>query len=143
MLQRLQSIFMFLVSVAGFLSLIFPFVVSDNDVSVEELKDGSYTAADNYILYGILTLVTFLAFLNIFLFKIRKVQLLINKLSIVFMLALLVVLAFPFFPFMKENVNVKPQLTLAFPLVMIILLFVANKFIKKDEKLVKSMDSLR
>ena len=132
-----------MVTILGVMKLSFP-LVKTNEVSNNSiLKDSIYEAADNYILFGMIALVALVAFVNIFLFKVRKVQLFINKILVLVALGSLGFIGYHLLGFFNENINLRFQPALFFILVMIFGLILANGRIKKDEKLVKSMDSLR
>ena len=143
MIQRLQSIYLFIVTILGVMKLSFP-LVKTNEVSNNSiLKDSIYEAADNFILFGMIALIAIVAFVNIFLFKARKVQIFINKILVLVAFGSLGFIGYHLFGFFNENINLKLQPALFFLLVMIFGLALANGRIRKDEKLVKSMDSLR
>lgn len=143
MIQRIQSIYLLIVTVLSVLMLSFPFVKTKEVSNDAILKDGLYQAADNYILFGLVAFIALFAFVNIFLFKVRKVQLTINKVLIVIALGALGLLVYPLVSFFTQNINLNFKPALFFIIGVVFGLILANTRIKKDDKLVKSMDSLR
>ncbi len=144
MIQRIQTIFLLLAAGAFGALIPLPFATSAQDTQGIFL-DGSYSIIDNLFL-EILTLAGIvLALVCIFLFKKRKMQLRLGYLLIVIGILLMVV-AFLYFtnqaPAISESV-IQEGLGLLMPIVAIVFVVLANYFIRKDEKLVKSMDRLR
>jgi hypothetical protein len=100
-------------------------------------KEGEVFFTHNYIYAHITILVSsFLLLYSIFLFKNRKKQLLFNQIS-----KFLLSVAFFILFFTKEELfPARGMFVFIIPYVLILL---ANKFIKKDEKLVQSADRIR
>ncbi len=145
MIQRIQSVFLLLVS-AGFFSLFgFPFATTDASAS-NALNDQVFEVMDNPILLVLAALGGVLALINIFLFRNRKRQMHIGILLIV--LGILLGIA-AFVLFMQESQELPKQATVHdavgtyIPFVIIAFSVAANYFIRKDEKTVRSMDRLR
>ncbi len=128
MLQRIQTVYLFL----GFLVMFF------------------YTYSAYYeqfpltpmfgITAGILTL---MIFINIFLYKNRKWQIKINNLIIFVLIVLLGLSVYHTGLLSGEKSFSKKDIELLLPAVSIVFLLIANKYIKRDEKLVKSVDRIR
>jgi cell division protein FtsW (lipid II flippase) len=122
-----------------------PFAVSDQP-STQFLSDGDFDVNDHPVLIGLTVTGAFIALITIFLYKRRKVQLKLGYLIIVVAI-LLPVIAFLLFTRSSANaesyLGISDQLGLFIPLIAILFTVLANHFIKKDEKLVKSMDRLR
>ena len=143
MIQRIQSILMLLAS--GFLGLefVFPFA-STNQVGSGYFSDTIFNIFDNNILLGIVVLGAVLCIVSIFLFKNRKLQTSINWLTVLLCIGLLGA------SYLLLSGDQSGSLSDAdigigsfLPVVSLILLLVSNRFINKDENLVKSMDRLR
>ena len=88
-----------------------------------------------------------LAFISIMSFKNRKTQL---KLNMINYLSIIVLIVFVFLNFnnIENGLNLKEEnihygLGMFLPLVSLVCLFMANRAIKSDEKLIKSMDRIR
>jgi hypothetical protein len=90
--------------------------------------------------FGTISTVTLI---SLFLFKNRQTQFVLNRLTIIFNFILL-----GFFVFRTLNLSGEMQISekgigMFLPTISIVLLVLANRAIKKDEDLVKSVDRLR
>lgn len=145
MIQRIQTIFLTLTALVFGSLFKVPFAISDQP-STQFLSDRVFDIKDHPALIGLTILGIILSVISIFLFRKRKVQLKIGYLIIV-MAILLPVIAFLLFTSTSAdadpNVQVNDQIGMFLPLGAILFATLANHFIKKDEKLVKSMDRLR
>lgn len=147
MIQRIQSIFLFLAAAAAFCLFAFPFASSNKAVSDSAiLGDQVYNIQDNIALLALFCLAGGLAFVSIFLFNNRKRQLLVARLAIIaniigFILAL--ILFFNDKAIGSSDATVDDGIGVFLPAVFLVFGLLANHFINKDEKLVKSMDRLR
>ncbi len=145
MIQRIQSIFLFLSAATFGGQFIFPFASSQAKESVF-FADSIYNIQDHVglLVLTILGIVTALG--AIFLFRNRPVQLRITYLSIVLaiILPVLAVLLFLNAGHQLDDANaVNDQFGLYLPILGIVFSGLAARFIKKDDNLVKSMDRLR
>jgi hypothetical protein len=129
MIQRFQSLFL-LFSAISLLIIVFYFpVLKSNDITIYLNKNISYARLSVFFSVG-------LAIFSIFQFKNRNRQLIINQVSKLF-----ISISFIIIIFKRGEHNFAIGLFLfIIPYLMIIL---ANYFIKKDEKLVKSADRIR
>jgi len=132
MLQRIQTVYLFLVAVLATTMYFLPllFVIA---------KPKTY-----YIFpYFTASLVLLTSLITIFLYKNRKLQIKLSIVNIVFLL-LTFVEAF-FINYQKTNYVLLYSFDIGaiLPLISIIFTILAIKFIKKDEKLVKSLYRLR
>lgn len=129
MIQRIQTIFLLLVVLAE-LALLF----TGQDVM---LFGSIYVVAT-------LSLVSFiLAFVSIFSYKKRPRQILLNNINI-FINALLTGLLIYWLLNVSGGISFPEKgIELIFTLVALFCLFMANIYINKDEKLVKSVDRIR
>ncbi len=84
-----------------------------------------------------------LAFVAIFLFKNRKLQFVIGRLTILINLILLGLLIYVSLTLPGEAAVSEKGIGMFVPILAVLLLVLANKAIKKDEDLVKSVDRLR
>ena len=147
MIQRVQTIFLLLGSIFMLSVLFFPFVnLKPEVVGTGVLIDGVYTAREKPILTGLFFLSGILALIGIFLFKNRSLQM---KMAIFSADAgfLGIVLAI-FYLWQDEQVReiigfIRPDIGAFLPLPGFIALLLAFWFIRKDDKLVRSMDRLR
>jgi hypothetical protein len=136
MIQRIQTIYLFIVVlVAAILPFLIPIWTTE---SGEEIF-----AIDKVIVLGAFLLSALLALISIFLFKNRKLQFVMGRLNIILNFFLL-----GFFVYWTLIVPGEMQISekgigMLIPIISIVFLALANKAIKKDEALVKSVDRLR
>lgn len=137
MIQRIQTLYMILVAiVAGGLSFVF------NLYTLE--KGGDVFAKDDLLYVGLFMGSAVLALVTIFLFKNRKLQFVLNRFNILFHLILLGIFVYRMLNLSGEMENISEKgIGVILPLISIVLLVLANRAIKKDEDLVKSVDRLR
>ncbi|HXB92645.1 MAG TPA: DUF4293 domain-containing protein [Puia sp.] len=142
MLQRIQSIWIFLAAVCAALTFKFPFyggntVVGTNGHNYEDL-----TATSSVLILVITVIIIGGSLVNIFNYKDRKKQLWIT-IGLIFLSLLNIVLYYrkttPGHGFIEGNFAIWAVLTLAIPLFLIL----AVRGIMRDQKLVKSVDRLR
>ncbi|MGM0636134.1 MAG: DUF4293 domain-containing protein [Bacteroidota bacterium] len=136
MIQRIQSIYLLLVVILNVLFLSIVPLWVDNSNEQVMLIDIPLAA----LAVGVSGL---LALICIFLFKNRKLQFVINRINI-----LINFLTVGFFVYTALNISGEMQVSekgigVFIPLVSIVFLVLANKAIKKDEDLVKSVDRFR
>ena len=129
MLQRIQTIWI-LLAVLG--ALFLNLTAQDFDILGGNLLTNISTV-----------LLILLGLLNIFSFKYRKRQILLNNISI-FINALLLGLLAYWLLSLSGGINFPEKgIEPLFPLISMISLFIANIYIRKDDRLVKSVDRLR
>ncbi|MGV8915101.1 MAG: DUF4293 family protein [Kaistella sp.] len=129
MLQRIQTVWIFL----AILGAIFLFVTG---------QDFSLFGPVPFISVVCVTLVL-LGFLGILSYKERKRQILLNNISMGINALLLGLLAYWILTLPGGIDFPEKGIEPFFPLLSIICLLIANMFIRKDERLVKSVDRLR
>ena len=145
MIQRIQSLFLLLASGAFFSEFAFPFAHSEVAGS-GFLSDQEFTVQDHPVLLSLAILGGIIALAAIFQFNNRSRQMILSRLSIVFgiLLPLVAFLLVYMEPDKQGDLAVyNDGIGLYLPLVAIICSILAIRFIKKDDKLVKSMDRLR
>ena len=136
MIQRIQTLYLLIIVVL-------------NAVLIQWTSLWNIEAGDQYFFdHNLWTAVAFyavatLAVISIFLFKKRQNQFVINRLNIILNLFLL-----GFFVYRSLNLSGETQVSekgigMLIPVFSIVLLVLANRAIKKDEDLVKSVDRLR
>ena len=129
MLQRIQSVFLFISSVITPIMIFF--------VPIFELESKEMFASDFLWAKVFLLISTLLSLISITLYKNRKKQILLCSFSRTQITIALILLLFMY----KKQMNVKIELLLfAIPYLLLIL---SSYFIKKDDKLVKSSDRIR
>ena len=136
MIQRIQTIYMLLVAaIAGGLTFVF---------GLYTLEDGAAVFAKDEPLYlGLFMASAVLALITIFLFKNRKLQFVLNRLNIILNLILLGIFVYRMLNLSGESELSEKGIGIILPIISIVLLVLANRAIKKDEDLVKSVDRLR
>jgi hypothetical protein len=143
MIQRIQTIYLFLASlVSGGLIFIFNlWNTSKEQIFVLDLFSEKLITLKvipfMFIASSILSLVT------IFLFKNRKLQFVIGRIIILINLFLLGLLIYLSLTLSGETSVSEKGIGMFLPVLAILLIVLANKAIKKDEDLVKSVDRLR
>lgn len=136
MLQRIQTIYLFLATLAS-AGLIFVLELWENGAGE------SVFAEDVLLVFGLFLVSALISFVTIFLFKNRKLQFVLGRLNIILNLILLGL-------FVYWSLNISGEINISekgigmlIPIISIVFLVLANKAIKKDEDLVKSVDRLR
>ncbi len=151
MIQRIQSIFLLLASGSAFSLFLDPmsFFEVDNKeglTSESTLFDGIFNVHDHIIMLVTVVLAGAAALTAIFLFKNRKTQMTVSRLVIVLGVVIAVLAAILFwmdYKLLQAGTEIEAGFGLLSPILTIIFAALANHFINKDEKLVKSMDRLR
>ena len=149
MIQRIQSVYLLIVTILMVVCLCIPVgtIISENKEISEfgnlfnSLPDGTKDYAP-WSLFVILLLVAILAFGTIFLFKKRMLQIRITIFSTILLIGYyLTFIAYIFM--LAENTTFSASWSVCLPLVGIILNWLAIRGIGADEALVKAYDRLR
>lgn len=144
MIQRIQSLYLFISAlISGGLIFAFSFW-TDNESNTIEILDT--LNADSILIktIGISFFVSaFISLYTIFKFKNRQAQFVLGRINILINFYLLGVLLFESLNLSGEMQISEKGIGIFTPIIVIILLVMANKAIKKDEDLVKSVDRLR
>ncbi|CAM3425732.1 DUF4293 domain-containing protein [Flavobacterium chungbukense] len=136
MIQRIQTVYLILAFAAtGILMLFVPLWTTAAGKPFFFMQDQLYT-----ILLG---LTTMLSIISIISFKKRQNQFVLNRLNIILNLILLGLFVYRSLNLSGEAEVSEKGIGMFMPIVAIVLLVLANKAIKKDEDLVKSVDRLR
>ncbi|QNA45642.1 DUF4293 domain-containing protein [Lacibacter sediminis] len=135
MIQRIQTIWLLLAAAASFATLKLSFYSGNKDNNLFEELTGS----SHFLLMILSVAVGLLALITIFLYKNRKLQIRLSLLGIVLQLVALAV----YFQQTKTYVQGSFTLTSVISFVIPIFFILAWLGIRKDEKLIKSMDRLR
>jgi hypothetical protein len=136
MIQRIQTLYLFLVVlVSGLL----PFWIN-----LWSDADGNAIYAKHDIAVSLAFYVSaFLALIAIVFYKKRKNQFILNRLNLLLNLFLLGFFVYRSLNLSGETPVSEKGIGLLIPVISIVLLVLANRAIKKDEDLVKSVDRLR
>jgi hypothetical protein len=151
MIQRIQSLWLFLSAAFIAAAFFFPFAEISTSSTHYLLKYRGIFQQTNkefvvqntaYLLAGSLTLVFILTILTIFLFKNRKLQMkMCLYISLLIIISSVGVLYFA--NFIIPQSNTAYSVASAFPIVSFIFILMARNRIKKDEELVRSTDRIR
>ena len=145
MIQRIQSIFYLLAALSFAGLFMFPFATSEIAIP-EFLSDQIYNVMDHIVLIGLTGLGLLVCIIALFLYNNRVLQMRMGILAII-MGILIPVVAFLLIYTEKtastDTAQIDDGIGLYLPILSIIFAVVANKYVKKDDKLVKSMDRLR
>jgi cell division protein FtsW (lipid II flippase) len=138
MLQRIQTVYLILAFLITGVSLFFiPLWKTADGEAFYFMQDQLYT-----ILLGLSTMLTIVSIIS---FKKRQNQFVMGRLNIILNLILLGLFVYRSLNLSGETANAVSEkgIGMFLPIVAIVLLVLANKAIKKDEDLVKSVDRLR
>jgi len=139
MLQRIQTIYLILAAVVtGILPFAFPLWKIKTGTAISDfyfMMEMSYSA--------LFALSTTLSVVSIISFKKRQNQFVMGRLNIILNLILLGLFVYRLLTLSGETSVSEKGIGMFLPIVAIVFLVLANKAIKKDEDLVKSVDRLR
>ncbi len=138
MIQRTQSIWLFLASVCAFLSIQFPFFYLS---SIVPGISNEFTAKSNLLLVILTSILGALLLFLIFIYKNRKLQLRLTMLALVIS-ALNIYLYFQY-GYISQLVKPGIALSSAFAFLIPIFCILAMMGIRRDIKLIKSLDRIR
>ncbi len=136
MIQRIQTLFLAAVAILSILAAFFIKSLAQNDESsIFELS----IQIDRITFF----IAAIIAAISIFLYKKRINQFIVNRLNIILNLFLLGFFVYRSLNLSGESLLSQKGIWIIVPLISIVLLILANKAIKRDEDLVKSVDRLR
>ena len=143
MIQRVQTIWLLLATIAVFLTLQFSFysgtLISDNNLHLPGNSFHSFIAKDNFILMVLTSALGTALLINIFLFKHRSVQLKICIIGIIVECLILFLYSRELSQYTQGTLDI----WVIFHLVIILALILAARGIYKDNKLIKDSNRLR
>jgi len=144
MIQRIQSIYLLIAAIfSGGLIFVFNLWKYEDGTlffTKEAFESNDILLKSIPILFIISTI---LSLITIFQFKKRQLQFVLGRLNILTNLFLLGLLLYQSLNLSGETKVSEKGIGLVLPIIVIFLLVMANKAIKKDEDLVKSVDRLR
>lgn len=136
MLQRIQTVCLLIAAiVSGGLIFVLHLWVTNKDVIVY--------AKDSLLYLGLFLGSALLSLITIFKYKNRKSQFMLGRLNIILNFILLGFFVYQSLNISGETAVSEKGIGMLLPIVSIVFLALANKAIKKDEDLVKSVDRLR
>lgn len=153
MIQRIQSIFLLLTTILMGATFVIPSLeITSEGLKFSSILFNSLGIFDNSISYHawgaaiFCALSAIVAFLNIFLYKKRKLQIKLGLFTALLIAIYYVTAAFYVSAFLDKitpGYSLNIQLGIIFPVLALIFDLLAVSRIKKDEKLVKSLDRIR
>lgn len=156
MIQRIQTVYLFVAACLMALAAIFPLVdfnLIDAEVVIGRLNAFSWQYGNNdewqniTTIYSLGIAVVVTALLNltiIFMFKKRKLQVKLTHYAFILKIAIIAVLVYFVCIMQGDDVaSTKPQLGSLFVVLSMIFDWLAVKAIRKDEALVRSIDRIR
>lgn len=144
MIQRIQSIYLLIATLlSGGLIFFLNLWVTEQGTeffALDSLSSGNLLLASIFVLFIASAILTFI---TIFQFKKRQLQFVLGRLAILINFILVGILVY-----FTQNLSGETQVSekgigLLIPIFTIVFVVLANKAIKKDEELVKSVDRLR
>ncbi len=136
MLQRIQTIYLFIAALISGVLIFFVSLWSNN-------AGESVFVEDVLIALGLFLSSAALSLISIFLFKNRKLQFVLGRINILINFFLLGVFVYWSLTVPGEMEISEKGIGMFVPVLSIVFIVLANKAIKKDEDLVKSVDRLR
>ncbi len=136
MIQRIQTVYLILAAGAS-AGLIFIFHLWTN------ASEEAIYAKDDLLYFGMFLGSAILSLISIFNYKNRKFQFVLGRLNIILNFILLGIFVYLLLMPPGESHISEKGVGIFIPILSIVLLVLANKAIKKDEDLVKSVDRLR
>ena len=136
MLQRIQTVYLIIAAlIMGGLYLWFPVVQDAAGAIVIQRSEP--------LVFGLIFACMALAIISILNFKKRQLQFVLNRLNIILSFVLLGVFVYRSLTVSGETLVSEKGIGVLLPVISIVFLVLANKAIKRDEDLVKSVDRLR
>lgn len=146
MIQRIQSVYLFLVLALSVLIFFFP--VYEYGDHVKRLLLDEFKPDTNLSLYIFPVLICnviigLIAFIALFLYKNRKLQIKICKINTFLSMVLIASLFLYVDRTSADSTSIAYKTASIFPILMLLFSFLAKRAIQKDEDLVKSADRIR
>ena len=136
MIQRIQTLYLLIV---GLISGILPFFLN----LWVEVGGKEVFAQDEVMVSLVFYVITVLTVVSIVMYKKRQNQFVVNRLNMILNLFLLGFFVYRSLSLSGETVVSEKGIGMLIPVFSIVFLVLANRAIKKDEDLVKSVDRLR
>jgi uncharacterized membrane protein len=139
MIQRQQTLWLLLSVLAGVLTFMFPFATGEKLAKTGLREPAQLTAGSNFFILLLTIAAIGVAGVTIFLYKDRKLQIKLSLLGLLLSLGIFVL----YFMDMQKLLSSTPALWVMLPVAVITGFYFAFRNIRKDEKLIKSLDKLR
>jgi hypothetical protein len=149
MLQRIQTLWFFLASVCALLIFFNPVIElnAENELFIWQFQSISIAGMDNiiqsgYIVAGLTLIITVMSFSIIFFFKKRMLQIRISTvIGLIVIFTELLIIIFTLSSTHHQFVSL--GLSSILPLVVFIFIMMGRRAVKRDEKIIKSVDRIR
>lgn len=136
MIQRIQSLYLLMaILLNGVLSFYLPLWVTSENIEIYALSQP--------VAISLFSLSVLISFITLFSFKKRKRQFVLGRINIILNFVLVGVFAYWALSLPGEMDISEKGIGMLLPIISIVFIALANKAIKKDEDLVKSVDRLR
>ena len=144
MIQRIQSIYLLIATLlSGGLIFMLNLWVNEQGTKFFVMDSFNTESLLLKVMGGLFFVSALLTFIAIFQFKKRQLQFVMGRLAILTNLILLGIVVY-FSQNLSGEINVSEKgIGLLIPILTIVFVVIANKAIKRDEELVKSVDRLR
>ena len=158
MIQRIQTVYLSLALIALAMLFFFPMASFLSDLSylkfyitgVKNMAPGGEVPLNlnlvSPLILGTIILLA-LAAITIFLYKNRARQIQLTSIAVMLNILLILSVLFIYIPLIERRTGIKPDyaggLGIYLPIVSLMFLVLANRAIKRDDKLVRSSDRLR
>ncbi len=158
MIQRIQTLYLSLAFIA--IALLFAFPLAQffaeygayvfSITGLKNMVPGEPAAFKPILFLPLIIVAVGIALLTlfaIFQYKKRLLQIKLTSIGVMSSIALIMGIFFLYIPMIEKKINIVPDYSKAFgiylPLVALVFMVMANRAIKRDEKLVRSADRLR
>lgn len=158
MIQRIQTVYLTLAFIA--IALLFAFPLAQffaehgayifSITGLKNMVPGDPDAFKPILFLPLIivpVLIALLTLFAIFQYKNRSFQVKLTNIGVLSSIALIMGIFFLYIPMIEKKINIVPDYSKAFgiylPLVALVFMVMANRAIKRDEKLVRSADRLR
>lgn len=150
MIQRIQSVYLFLAALAVAVMFFFPIAsfYGDNiyfNLKLGGISDDTFVSINTIPLIVMALVLILMPVISIFLYKNRLLQIRITRFGILLDLSFIIVLYFGYIDTVVKKANVTEEYGTGvyFPLIALVMMILANRAIKADEKKVRAADRLR
>lgn len=158
MIQRIQTVYLFLAAACSVALFFFPVASFLSDLTyqkfyitgLENMAPGSPAAIASSLVLPLAVvgaIMAILALAGILTYKNRGLQLKLVTFGILLSVIMIAGIFFLYVPLIEKKLSVVPDYSgsvgIYFPLIALVLFILANRAIRRDDKLVKSLDRLR
>lgn len=144
MIQRVQTIYLFLAAalLAAFAFMLPVFELDKlSNIGMGEMISDPTVKTLTMVAAGIAAAV---ALFSVFLYGNRKVQMNVIMGAVLFNIITLALVGYDYYDITQSEIfNIKIGFELVFPILSVVLLFLANAGVKKDDRIVRQADRLR